>query len=108
MSRAYSMNVAIGEIAKQELSAVKNALEEETRMEWEYDTWSTKEYVKVSCQGDGNLCGGEQEEHFAKRVVVAIWKANGGFCKVDVSLTPLDNSEVYPFDEADYKKIMEA
>ncbi|MCK6440327.1 MAG: hypothetical protein L6Q71_09025 [Planctomycetes bacterium] len=54
------------------------------------------------------LCSGEDESEFADRLAVAIWKANGGPCQVDVDATYLDElpSTGYVRDQSDYKRLM--
>jgi len=43
------------------------------------------------------------EEQFATELIHKIWKANGEFCKVIVTLKPIDSTE-YTQTRKDYKK----
>jgi hypothetical protein len=64
-----------------------------------------RRYDKVIATAQGDLCGGEQEHEFAKRLAMAIWEANGGFCLVDVRAVYLEELpyESYTYDEDDFK-----
>ena len=48
--------------------------------------------------------GGESEEEFAARVTHAVWKANGGYCEVEVTATYLEELPytTHELDEDDY------
>jgi hypothetical protein len=63
---------------------------------------------KLYCNADGNLCGGETEGEFTRRLSIAIWKANGAFCDVTVTATYLEERpcETYSLDEDDYKRLI--
>ena len=64
-----------------------------------------RRYDKVIATAQGSLCGGEQEHEFANRLLRGIWRANGGYCYVEVHATYLENLpyESYTFDEDDFK-----
>ncbi len=65
--------------------------------EWEFMDWNrlitnypnTKH--QTHAEGEGCLGGGETEEEFAKRLSIAILKANGAPCKIRVVATCLDD-----------------
>jgi hypothetical protein len=77
--------------------------------EWDFDDWigtTEKDATEtLTATGHGNLCGGETEAEFAKRLSRAAFKANGGPCEVEVNATCLDElpCETYSFDENDYE-----
>ena len=57
-----------------------------------------------------NLAGGETEEQFAERLIVAIWKANGSYCTVTVDANCLGSLpyETHTLDEDDYARLIES
>jgi len=64
-----------------------------------------KRYNKLVATAQGSLCLGEKEQEFADRLVRAIWKANGGYCYVEVHATYLENLpyDTYTYGEDDSK-----
>jgi hypothetical protein len=89
--------------------AKRNVIEEAATKQWGFEDWS--EYGKqLSASGDSNLCGGETEVEFAERLSLAVWKANGKFCKVEVNATYLEELpyETYELDKDDYKRLVNA
>ena len=83
------------------------------RKEWDFDPDDfirertdplKRRYDKVIATAQGSLCGGEQEHEFANRLLRGIWRANGGYCYVEVHATYLENLpyETYTFDEDDF------
>lgn len=85
-----------------------SAIQDAASDEWDFDNFDHdiddkgKHYLYAT--GDANLCGGEGEEEFSKRLTHAIWKANRAFCEVNVQATDLDElpNESYSLDEDDY------
>jgi hypothetical protein len=73
--------------------AIESAAEEE----WDFGDWNRlitdrpKPRHQTHAEGEGCLGGGETEEEFAKRLSVAIIKANGAPCHVRVVATCLDD-----------------
>ena len=70
--------------------------------EWDFDDLEHNEDEgRIFGCDDGNLCGGETEDQFAKRMAKAIFKANGAPCKVEVVMTCLEDlpCETYTFNE---------
>ena len=103
MSRFYQMSV---EVAGHDPAKVAQ-IEEAAEGEWPFDDWyDSGENLTASAQA--NLSGGEGEEEFADRLAVAIWRANGGYCRVSVDTTYLENLpyETHALDEADYARLM--
>jgi hypothetical protein len=44
----------------------------------------------LSAYGESYLGGGESEEQFTDRIALAVWKANGGYCHIEVIATYLE------------------
>ena len=104
MSRAYEMSVSIEGFDPAKADEIKHSAE----AEWPFEDWYTHENKNMSASGQSNLCGGESEQEFSERLTKAIWKANGGFCKVEVCATCLEDlpHETYSFDQDDYEKMI--
>lgn len=107
MSRAYSMSVEIKKFDKSKIVAIQEAADEV----WTWEEWSgtmLDNHDILYSYGDSNLCAGETEDEFAVRLTKAIWKANGGYCEVNVNQTCLEDlpCESYTLSEEDYKKSM--
>ena len=103
MSRYYRMSLEVQGPKPEKIEAIKKA----ALAEWSFsnDDFTEKERDKyLTAIAEGNLCGGETEEQFALRLAKAIWKANGGFCRVTVEATCLEYipSETYSFGPAAY------
>ena len=105
MSRHYSMTVTISGFSKAKRKAIEKAATEE----WGFDDWSERG-GKLSASYDSNLCGGETEVEFAERLSVAVWRANGRFCKVEVNATYLEElpCETHELGEDDYVRLISA
>ena len=110
MSRSYNMFVRITNFNQDN----KDQIQEAAENEWGGlgDNWyihENEDEIQMSSESDGSLCGGEGEEEFSERIAKAIWEANGGFCKVEVSATYLEDlpCETYFFDSLDYAVLKE-
>ena len=105
MSRCYDMGVRVSGFDKKKVAEIENAAEEE----WGFEDWFDYK-GELDANGEGNLCGGEGEDEFSRRLALAIWKANGKYCKVEVCATLLEDlpHETYAFDEDDYKRMADA
>ena len=111
MSRWYEMNVRIVGFDTSKEHDIQDAAGEE----WNFDdyNWHThkpeKGPITMSGGGQSSLCGGESEDEFSKRFIEAVWKANKGYCVVEVNATYLEDlpSEFYTFDEDDYQRFIE-
>ena len=110
MSRSYEATVTIKDYKPSRLKQIQRAC----RREWDFaqDDFIREKtdplkrrFDKVIATAQGNLCGGEQEHEFAQRLTMAIWKANGGFCLVEVRSVYLEDLpyESYSYDEDDFK-----
>ncbi len=108
MSRSYEMTVKIRGANPDRVEAVKKAAESE----WAFDVWYPLDHPddprNFAADGSGNLCAGEIEEEFAERLTRAVWKANGGYCEVEVRALCLDNLpyESYVLDEGEYEELV--
>lgn len=102
MSRFYEMNVEITGFDPKQTAEIEEAIGEE----WEWEPEDQNSVIHATGQSD--LCGGESAEEFAERVSKAAWEANGGFCKVNIRATDLENlpSEKHELSEDYYKRIM--
>ncbi len=96
MSRYYSMALEVHEPKPDRIQAIKQAAR--SLFPFDLDDFDEKGRY-LTALAEGNLCGGESEEQFSLRVAKAIWKANGGFCRVTVEATCLDHipSETFSF-----------
>jgi len=110
VSRAYEMTVEIKDYRARNLPKIIRACCDE--WDFEPDDFTRqrtdplkRRYDTVIATAQGNLCGGEQEHEFAKRLAMAVWKANGGFCLVEVRAVYLEELpyETYTYDEDDFK-----
>lgn len=112
MSRSYEMTVEIKDYKAKRLKRIIRACREE----WSFapDDFTrerteptAKRYDKIIATAEGNLCGGETEREFADRLARAIWKANDGFCQVDIHAVYMDDPphETYAFDKDNYERM---
>ena len=109
MSRSYSMSVTITNPIEDRINAIQEAAEEV----FPFDCWESlladdpKDGLRLDGHGDGALYAGMTEEEFAEQLTRAIWKANGGYCHVEVQETCLEELpyETYYFDEEQYEKL---
>ena len=110
MSRFYDMTVQISGHDPAKVPQIQAAANEE----WPLDDWwpSGEEDEEASMQASASdlLCGGESEEEFVERLSVAIWRANGSYCKVVVDATFMENLpyETHTPDESDYVRLIQA
>jgi hypothetical protein len=80
-------------------------IETAAQKEWPFKEWDWLETLKLlSSYAEGSLCGGENKKEFVDRITKAIWKANGGYCKVLVSTTCLEDipTDDYELAEDDF------
>jgi len=105
MSRYYEMTVEISGHSPEKVSHIKTAAE----AEWPFGEWWSLGVGDIRASAQSNLCGGEDEEQFTERLSVAVWQANGGFCKVVVNATYMDELpyERHVLDEKDYSRLMQ-
>jgi len=95
------MQVKISNYDKSKIEAIKKA----ACAEWPFnnpDSFTVSGDGTVEASAEGNLCGGETEQNFARKLAKAISKANGKTCNVAVTATYLEDlsSETYEFGKA--------
>ena len=108
MSRFYEMSVEVSGHDRAKVAEIQAAGEQE----WPFDDWwfaGENDAGTLHASGQDNLCGGESEEEFTERLSLAIWRANGGYCRVSVDATYLENLpyETHELDEADYARLIQ-
>jgi hypothetical protein len=93
--------------------AKKVAIQAAAEQEWPFDDWwfagdEDDGAATMHASGQNSLCGGETEEEFTERLSFALWRANGGYCRVSVDATYLENLpyETHELDEADYARLI--
>jgi len=104
MSRFYEMSVDVSGYDPEKVAEIQAAAEGE----WPFDNWYDSG-ESLTASGQENLSGGEGEEEFTERLSLAIWRANGGFCRVVVDATYLENLpyETHELDETDYARLIQ-
>lgn len=110
MSRLYEMHVEIDNVTEDIETAVTEACDEE----WQFEDWHRNNVSKKSrpkkfqleAWGQSNLCGGESEEDFAKRLKRAIWKAAKAYLPVTIYATYMEDlpCSSYSSTEKEYEK----
>jgi hypothetical protein len=108
MSRFYEMSVEVSGHDRPKVAEIQAAAEQE----WAFDDWwfaGDDDAATMHASGQGSLCGGETEEEFTERLSLAIWRANGGYCRVSLDATYLENLpyETHELDEADYARLIQ-
>lgn len=109
MSRFYEMAVEVSDHDPAKVAEIQAAAEQE----WPLADWwcaGDDDAATMHASGQSSLCGGETEEEFTERLSLAIWRANGGYCRVSVDATYLENLpyETHELDESDYARLIEA
>jgi len=101
MGLAYSMSVAITGHNVRKTEAIKAA----ASGEWEFDSWKENPGTLVA-SADGRLSYHESEEQFAERLSMAVWRANGFFCIVEIVAGCLEEIpyETHLLTEVDYMR----
>ena len=101
MARFYNMEIDVSGFRKGKRKSIHEAVEKE----WPIDSFDFHDQSALF-GGEGNLCGGESEEEFARRITYAVWKTNGAYCEVNVKATYLEELpfETYSFGEKDYQR----
>lgn len=101
MARFYDMVIEISGIKKERKKRIQKAVEEK----WTIDSCDFRRR-NAFFSGQGNLSGGESEDEFAERMARTVWKANGGYCEVNIKATYLEEIpfQTYSFGKKDYKR----
>lgn len=112
MSRLYEMTVEIRDFNERNL----NPIIEVCCRNWAFARECFLEQadplnrygVKIACTAQGVLGNGESDKEFSKRLALAIWNANEGFCRVKVRSVYLEEPprRTYTYDEDDYDAIV--
>jgi hypothetical protein len=102
MSRFYGMSIKITGHDENKAHAIFKAI----KKEWDFQdeflndiTAQEDEPAKqtadrprfLSAYGESYLGGGESEDQFTDRIALAVWKANGGYCHIQVDATYLED-----------------
>jgi len=111
MSRFYGMSIKITEHDKNKVSDILSAIKKEWEVRDECCCNPTDEDCQnfLSAYGESFLSGGESEEEFTDRIALAVWKANGGYCHIQVDATYLESLpyETHLRDDDDYYRMTE-
>ena len=111
MSRFYGMSIKITGHDDKQAHAIFTAI----KKEWDFQdeflndiTAQENEPRFLSAYGESYLGGGESEEQFTDRVALAVWKANGGYCHIQVEAIYLEELpyEIHTRDDDDYYQLM--
>lgn len=112
MSIEYDMGISIRDYNSEKEENIIAAW----RNEWHPDAEVSSALLKDDDGDDrltifpsnGFLIGGESEEEFCERVSKAIWKANGGYCPLEVTCIYLENPpvETHLMNKEVYESIM--
>jgi len=105
MSRFYEMYVEVSSFDKNKVFDVFAAMDDEWPWDDEED-YPSSFSLCISRVGKGNLCAGETEEQFVKKLTHAVWQANGSYCNVFVTATCLENlpCNAHECGEDEYKE----
>ena len=104
VSGYYEMDVVIRNYDPTQEEAIQAA----AGKEWCWTEWDvTADSTEMRSSGRGNLTGGEAEKTFSERAAIAVWKANGAYCEIEITAVYLENPprEDYGFDEFDYRRL---
>jgi len=100
--------VLINDYDETKEAEIQNALYDE----WGFDPYIWESYIsdkKTCMDGEARGClGKETKEKFADRISKAIWKANDGFCHIEVIATCLEPSPhgIYIRDKDSYNQLV--
>ena len=101
MSATYNMSIEISghDIGRRE--AIKIAAERE----WGFDFWKENR-GSLRASADDSLCYRVSVEQFAEQFSLAVWRANGKFCNVEIVAGCLEEIpyEEYLLTEEDYMR----
>lgn len=108
MSRAYHMTVYVEDFDAAEIKSIQKAANDEwPGLELRH---SEAEEGGLFGEAEHQLCGGETEEEFARRISKAIFLANQGPCVVRVDAMCLEDLpyETYGYGPEDYDEVIDS
>lgn len=104
MSMWYDLSVTIEgyDISKEQV------IRDAARAEWDFDTWSSEnvnDKQLYQMKGEDKTFADPTER--IQSIAKAIWKANGGYCKLEIQYLCLEELpwETTTMDEDDYKRL---
>ena len=111
MSSRYGMQVELEGYQKHRIKEIESAVNDL----WPFEEWIERKHwghgrpILLAKYTENNLGSGQEEGEFADTVAKAIWKANGGYCKVSVDLTYLEDlpAATYLRDKGDFERLKE-
>lgn len=120
MSRLYEMQVTISDFHIDKFKDIIKAWDEKWGNQEEADlnirlpedigSAGNEKISRIDLRGEGTLSGGESEEEFVDSLSMAIWKANGGYCGINVIAIYLEDNPYNTYDPSkdDYFRLMVA
>jgi hypothetical protein len=105
MSRYYEMDIYVRDFDEEQEAQIETAIEEN----WNVESIELEHATTIWFNGKDSLFGGESEEEFTRRVSIAVWAANEGFCKVRVTATYLEDlpNNTHELTEENFKEMLE-
>lgn len=98
MSRWFEMSVVVTKFKPERRVEIQEKAEQEwpgfETADWVIDHDGPRrdaQPLKLTNHAEGSLTGGEDEEHFARRLAAAIMHGNEGPCEVEVTATCMED-----------------
>jgi len=120
MSRFYRVQVDVYDYDPAKAAQIRQEAERQwpfeaddwtfTSADYEYqptEVFRGKPATGMHNAAEGNLGSAETENHFAERLSMAIWRANGGYCRVelDANYIPSSPDTTLSLNKADYERL---
>ena len=96
MSRCYEFRIRITKHEPARREEIEAALGE--IISFDFDQETDDGIPCLTGTGEGNLCGGQTEEEFAKELAGIVFAANGGRCVVNVGCVCLEDLPVEEYE----------
>lgn len=115
MSRWFEMSVVVTKFKPERRVEIQEKAEQEwpgfETADWVIDHDGPRrdaQPLKLTNHAEGSLTGGEDEEHFARRLAAAIMHGNEGPCEVEVTATCMEDLpfERYELGAESYEKLL--